>query len=92
MELRNDLKGYLDGVIKDREPLTVRSSGNNDVVIISLDEYNAIKETEYLMSSQETVAAIRRGEEELKKGDVYSQNQGESIRAFLERVTCTESY
>ncbi|MDR3236305.1 MAG: type II toxin-antitoxin system Phd/YefM family antitoxin [Prevotellaceae bacterium] len=89
-ELRNNLKGYLDGVINNSEPLIVNRSGNNGVVIISLDEYNAIKETEYIMSSSETMAAIRRGEEELKKGDVYIQNHGESISAFLERVSCTE--
>jgi antitoxin YefM len=89
-ELRNNLKACLDGVINDNEPLIINRSENNGVVIISLDEYNAIKETEYIMSSPETMAAIRNGEEDLKNGNVYSQNQGESISAFLERVSCTE--
>ncbi|MGV8092872.1 MAG: hypothetical protein AB2L24_13525 [Mangrovibacterium sp.] len=49
-----------------------------------------VKETKYLMSSPETMAAIRRGEEDLKKGDVYTQNPDESINAFLKRISCTD--
>ena len=89
-ELRNNLKVYLDSVIDDSEPLIVNRSGNNAVVIISLDEYNAIRETEYIMSSPETMAAIRKGEDELKRGEVYSQNPNESISSFLERMSCIE--
>ena len=89
-ELRNNLKVYLDSVIDDSEPLIVNRSGNNGVVIISLDEYNAIRETEYIMSSPETMAAIRKGENELKQGEVYSQNPNESISSFLERMSCIE--
>jgi antitoxin YefM len=89
-ELRNNLKTYLDNVIIDSEPLIVSRQGNNGIVIISLDEYNAIKETEYIMSSPETMAAIHRGENELKQGEVYSQNPDESINSFLERMACIE--
>ena len=89
-ELRNNLKIYLDGVIDDCEPLIVNRSGNNGVVIIPLDEYNAIRETEYIMSSPETMAAIRNAEDELKHGEVYSQNPNESVSSFLERMSCIE--
>ena len=51
------------------------------------DEYNAIKETEYIMSSPETMAAIRKGEDELKRGEVYRQNPNESIDSFLGSIT-----
>ena len=50
-ELRNNLKHYLDGVINDSEPLLVHRPGNESVVVMSLDEYNSIKETEYIMKS-----------------------------------------
>lgn len=89
-ELRNNLKYYIDNVINNSEPLIVTRAGNNGVVIISLDDYNAIKETEYIMSSEETMAAIRKGETELKHGEVYNQNQDESISSFLERMSCIE--
>ena len=89
-ELRNNLKNYIDSVIKDSEPLIIPRSGNNGVVIISLDDYNAIRETEYIMSSPETMAAIHKAEDELKKGEVYRQNPDESIDSFLKRMSCIE--
>ena len=89
-ELRSNLKGYIDSVINDSEPLIIPRSGSNGVVIIALDEYNAIKETEYIMSSPETMAAIRKGDDELKRGEVYRQNPNESIDSFLERISCIE--
>ncbi len=67
-ELRNNLKHYLDGVINDSEPLLVHRSGNESVVVISLDEYNSIKETEYIMKSPEMMNVIRKGNEEIKSG------------------------
>lgn len=67
-ELRNNLKSYLDGVINDSEPLIVHRSGNESVVVISLEEYNSIKETEYIMKSPTMMDIIRKGDEEIKNG------------------------
>ncbi len=67
-ELRNNLKSYLDGVINDSEPLIVHRSGNDSVVVISLEEYNAIKETEYIMKSPAMMDIIRKGDEEINNG------------------------
>lgn len=67
-ELRNNLKSYLDGVINDSEPLIVHRSGNESVVVISLEEYNSIKETEYIMKSPAMMEIIRKGDEEIKNG------------------------
>ena len=67
-ELRKNLKSYLDGVINDSEPLLVHRSGNESVVVISLDEYNSIKETEYIMKSSVMMDIIREGEDEIKRG------------------------
>jgi antitoxin YefM len=67
-DLRNNLKSYLDGVINDSEPLLVHRSGNESVVVISLEEYNSIKETEYIMKSPEMMNIIREGDKEIKNG------------------------
>ena len=67
-ELRNHLKHYLDGVVNDREALVVHRSGNESVVVIPLEEYNAIKETEYIMRSPAMVEIIKKGDEEIKEG------------------------
>ncbi|MEG2366085.1 MAG: type II toxin-antitoxin system prevent-host-death family antitoxin [Alistipes sp.] len=67
-ELRNNLKSFLDGVINNSEPLIVHRSGNDSVVVISLEEYNAIKETEYIRSSPAMVDIIHKGEKEIREG------------------------
>lgn len=67
-ELRQNLKHYLDGVIQDSEPLLVHRAGNESVVVISLEEYNAIKETEYIMKSPAMMEVIRKGDEEIRNG------------------------
>ena len=64
----SELKHYLDGVINDSEPLLVHRPGNESVVVMSLDEYNSIKETEYIMKSPAMMDAIRKGAEEIKEG------------------------
>ena len=71
-ELRNNLKSYLDGVINDSETLLVHRAGNDSVVVISLEEYNSIKETEYIMKSPAMMDIIRKGEKDIKdrKGKV----------------------
>ena len=89
-ELRNNMKRYLDEVVNDCEPLLVHRTGNESVVIISLDEYNAMKETEYIMRSPEMMEAIRKGEEDIKNGNFIAQEEGESLNDFLNRVACTE--
>ena len=71
-DLRNNLKSYLDGVINDSEPLIVHRSGNESVVVISLEEYNSIKETEYIMKSPAMMDIIRKGVEEIKNGEGVS--------------------
>lgn len=67
-ELRQNLKYFLDSVIQDSEPLLVHRAGNESVVVISLEEYNAIKETEYIMKSPAMMEAIRKGDEEIRNG------------------------
>jgi len=51
-ELRNKLKSNLDMVCEDHETLIVHRPGGKSVVMMSLEEYNSQKETEYLLSSE----------------------------------------
>jgi antitoxin YefM len=67
-DLRNNLKSYLDTVVNDSEPLIVHRTGNSSVVVISLDEYNAIKETEYIASSSEMMKRLRSAEMNMNAG------------------------
>lgn len=68
-ELRNNLKSYLDEVANNSEPLLVYRSGNKSVVVIPLDEYDAINETKYIMQSPAMMEIIKEGEKEIQKGE-----------------------
>ena len=65
-ELSNNLKGFFDGVIDNCEPLMVHQEGDKSVVVLSLEEYNAIQETAYIMKSSSMMDLIRKGDEEIK--------------------------
>jgi len=49
-EFRSNLKYWLDKVIDDVNELVIKRKSGNDLVLISLEEYNALKETNYLLT------------------------------------------
>ncbi len=51
-DLRLNLKKWMDLVINDVEELIIKRKDNKDLVLISLDEYNSLKETSYLLSGK----------------------------------------
>ncbi|MFP9100273.1 type II toxin-antitoxin system Phd/YefM family antitoxin [Flavobacterium sp. RHBU_24] len=51
-DLRLNLKKWLDIVVDDVEEIIVTRKNNKDLVLISLDEYNSLKETQYLLSGK----------------------------------------
>jgi antitoxin YefM len=87
-DLKNNLKSYIDSVIDDFDTVIISRGNDQGAVLMSLDEYNSFKETEYIMSSPKTVEAIREGENDIKTGNVISQKEGESIGDFLQRISC----
>ena len=84
-ELRANMKHYLDSVIRDNEPLMVHRQGMESVVVISLDDYNAMVETGYLMKSPAMMEAIRNGEEDIRAGRSISKREDETMEDFLAR-------
>ncbi len=85
-DLRKNLKGYLDAVINDSDTVIINRDGNTGVVIMSLDEYNAIKDTEYLMSSPETMRAIREGQKEIEEGQGLTFENFEAFQKWADSL------
>ena len=50
-EARNNLKSVFDSVYHDHEEVVIHRKGKENVVVISFDEYNSMKETNYLLKS-----------------------------------------
>lgn len=68
-DLRSNLKRYLDRVIKDSDNVIVNRGNDSAVVIMSMEEYESMVETAYIMSQPELVEAIRQGDEDIKNGN-----------------------
>ena len=51
-ELRLNLKQWLDSVIDDVEQVIIKRKNQKDLVLISLEEYNSLVETNYLLSGK----------------------------------------
>jgi antitoxin YefM len=45
--LRQNMKTYMDKVVQDNDPLIITRKNNKNVVLISIDEYNSLIETNY---------------------------------------------
>ena len=50
-EARNNIKAMFDSVYLDNEEVVIHRKGKESVVVISLDDYNALTETNYLLRS-----------------------------------------
>lgn len=67
-ELRKNLKEHIDAVINDNDALVVDRGNNTGIVMISLEEYNSIMETEYIMSNPKVLADIQQSLQEISEG------------------------
>ncbi len=77
------MKHYLNGVVSDNEPLLVHRQGAESVVVLSLEDYNAMVETDYLMKSPAMMDAIRQGEDDIRNGRCTTMRDDESVDEFL---------
>ncbi|CAA6811231.1 MAG: YefM protein (antitoxin to YoeB) [uncultured Sulfurovum sp.] len=50
-EARNNIKAMFDSVYLDNEEVVIHRKGKESVVVISLDDYNTLRETNYLLRS-----------------------------------------
>ncbi|WP_341360518.1 type II toxin-antitoxin system prevent-host-death family antitoxin [Georgenia sp. M64] len=58
----------LDGVINDREEVVITRSGHESVVIVSLEDYESLRETAYLMRSPANARRLLDAMERLEAG------------------------
>ena len=67
-EARNNLKSIFDDVYLNSDEVIVNRKNGENVVIISLDRFNSMNETEYLMRSAKNKEHILASLKELEEG------------------------
>jgi antitoxin YefM len=67
-DLRANLSKMMDQVNNDHEPLIVTRAKGKPVVMISLEDYDAMDETAYLLSSPANAKALREAIARLNDG------------------------
>ena len=70
-ELRINLKHWLNSVIDDVEEVIIKRKDQKDLVLISLEEYNSLVETNYLLTGKnrevllESISDVQKGNKEV---------------------------
>ena len=58
----------LDAVVNDREEIVITRAGHEPAVIVSLDDYESLKETAYLLRSPANARRLLASIDELESG------------------------
>jgi antitoxin YefM len=72
--LRKKMKAYFDRVSQFQDVLVIAQNNNADdnIVIISIKEYNSLVETEHLLSTETNRKKLYQSIEQLRQGNVKS--------------------
>ncbi|MEK4231358.1 type II toxin-antitoxin system Phd/YefM family antitoxin [Solibacillus sp. FSL H8-0538] len=70
--LRNNLKGYMDRVTNDFETIIVTRKNEQNVVMISAEEYNNLMESVHLLGNGVNRAMLEKSKKQLVEGFVVN--------------------
>ncbi len=73
-EARNNLKTVLDAVVNDANATVITRRDAEDAVVMSLDYYNSLMETVYLLRSPANAKHLNRSIEQYRAGQAKPQD------------------
>ncbi|MFI4955900.1 MAG: type II toxin-antitoxin system Phd/YefM family antitoxin [Gammaproteobacteria bacterium] len=80
-QFRDKLRYYVDLATKNHEPVTVTRRSGDDFIVISLDDWQSLEETLYVLQNQSLMKQIEESAEtnKKKKGRPLSQEEQDEI-------------
>ncbi len=73
-EARNALKSVLDQVVNDADCAVITRRDSDDAVVMSLDFYNSLMETVYLLKSPANAEHLNKSIEQYHQGKVKERD------------------
>ena len=67
-EARHDLKNVMDEACNNHEPILITRRKGESVVLLSLEDYESIMESEYLLSNPANATRLMKSIEESRTG------------------------
>ncbi|MHC2146426.1 type II toxin-antitoxin system Phd/YefM family antitoxin [Pseudomonas sp. 210_17 TE3656] len=72
-QARADLKQTMDDVCRDHEPAIITRQRGEPVVMLSLEDYNGMHETMYLLGSSKNASRLRSSIAQLRSGQAVTK-------------------
>ena len=72
--LRQNMNTYMNRVIQNSDSLVITRRNNENVVLISVGEYNSLIETNYLLSNGANAEHLRKSIEQHKAGRIKERD------------------
>lgn len=71
-DLRKNLSAFMDKVNEDHEPLLITRANGKPVLMISVEDYDSLDETSYLLSTEANRRALERSIAQAGAGEVIT--------------------
>jgi antitoxin YefM len=71
-DARNQLAGLMETASRDREPITITRNGAGKVVLLAIEEYEAMETTLHLFSTRANASQIQQSLVDYSEGKVQS--------------------
>ena len=71
-EARNQLAGLMETASRDREPITITRNGAGKVVLLAIEEYEAMETTLHLFSTRANATQLQQSMADYSAGKIQS--------------------
>ncbi|MDN5213478.1 type II toxin-antitoxin system Phd/YefM family antitoxin [Fulvivirgaceae bacterium BMA12] len=73
-DLRKNFKSKMDQIYEDHDILIINRQGDKDMVMLSLRDFNALRETAYLLSTEANTKRLLESMDQLKNQNVIRKH------------------